>query len=129
VRLHQVDPSIFTLAIKIKDDRNNFGQFLDIGFGVPLSVNDSIYQFLRSLCAELGTLELHTMIIKQISSSTLEHVCGTSSLGIDFVDKEDISEVASTFWQMSTSGLAALSPEILNSILCHPKLTLGSEDI
>jgi hypothetical protein len=127
--MHQADPSISTLAIKTKDDSNSFRQFLDVGFGVPLSVNDSNSQFLRSLCAEVGNLELYTMIIKQTSSTVLGRVSWMGSLGLDFVDKEDISELASSFWQMSTSELASLSAEILSVILCHPKITLGSEDI
>jgi hypothetical protein len=126
--LHQIDPSISRIAIKTKDDSNNFGQFLNVGFGVPLSVNDSNSLFLRSLCVELGNSELYAMIIKQTPSTVLERVFGMSSLGIDFVDKEDISDVASMFWQMSTSDLASLSPEILNSILCDPQLTLASKD-
>jgi hypothetical protein len=125
---HHTDPSISTFTINTKDDNNNFEQFLDVGFGAPFSVTDSNTEFLLSLCAELGNLEFQAMVIKQTSSSVIERVSAMSSLGVDFVDECDIAEIASTFWEFSTSDLATLKAGILNSILSHPQLTMASED-
>jgi hypothetical protein len=51
-----------------------------------------------------------------------------SLLGVDLVEEEDIAELAATFWRIPRSDLGSLPPEILNSILRHPKLMLESED-
>jgi hypothetical protein len=127
--LRRTDPSISALDVATKDDNHNFGEFLDVGFGAPLSVNDSNSRFLAAVCAELGNSELYLMMVKEATSTVLERLCWMSSSGLDCVDEEDVSEVASTFWKVSTSDLAGLSPEILDRVLCHPNLRLTSEDI
>jgi hypothetical protein len=74
-------------------------------------------------------LKFHSRVLKQTSSTVIERVSGMSSLSRDFVDKEDIAELASTFWAISTFDLVTLRREILNIILCHPRLTFVSEDL
>jgi hypothetical protein len=103
--LHRTDPSISAFIINMKDDHENFVQFLNVGFGVPLAVNESNSDLLRSICDDVGNKELEMIIIKETSKSVLERVCGLGCLGLEFVSEEDLCEVASTFWQSQFQNL------------------------
>jgi hypothetical protein len=52
-RLHSVNATIRNFPISAKDNLSQFGGFLKLGRGFPLSITDSNREFLTLICAEL----------------------------------------------------------------------------
>jgi hypothetical protein len=50
-RLHSIDETIRSFRISTKDSLSQFGDFLKLGRGFPLSITDSNREFLVSICA------------------------------------------------------------------------------
>jgi hypothetical protein len=130
-RLHAVDPSISELVIETEDPGHQFEAFLCLGQGVPLVVNDANQRFFALLSLELGNYEayfsLHGLLHGDRVLSELCKLFAVSDFRDSFPDAA-IEFLASHFVELDSHLLLSLPISSLSRILCHPSLTLGSED-
>jgi hypothetical protein len=99
-RLHSVDDTITTFNVTEEDEHSAFSQFLDLGYGRALVLNERNQGFLVSICEELGNLELCELIFRMAegdisSSNVAPRIRSLGRLGSRYDD--EISFSASIF--------------------------------
>jgi hypothetical protein len=130
-RLRLIDQTINNFLISTKDDLSQFGDFLKLGCGFPLSITDSNREFLASICADLENRELQKFLFV---SSGGDLSCSNVAARMNFLEGIccDLSAVigfaASHFFEISSSDLSSLSHSTFMEVIAHLDLKLSTGD-
>jgi hypothetical protein len=115
----------------MKDDNKHFPDFLSLGRGKTLLVNDSNWLFFFSISKELSNSELCKFIIKDISGA----ISGANAVGrlkllgqIKGNQDSELDFISAHFGEFSSSDQSKLHFDELAEILHRPALKIESED-
>jgi hypothetical protein len=130
-QLHQSDCTINEIKLESIDTSNCFAKFLSLGFGSSVSFESTDYPFLRSVCIELGAIELYeTLFIDNQTKITTDTIIARLKHA-DLIGswcETDITFAASHFSSLDLSSLLELPVSMIFQILNHTSLTLKNED-
>jgi hypothetical protein len=130
-RLHSTDPTLNEFVIQTEDPEHQFEQFLLIGAGGSINVNESSSDFFGSVASELGNFELYCSVHDRFKTNDTVSTIIERFRDCDFANissMETIEFVAVHFLEFEPWFLKELPVSVLSQILQHPSLTLRNED-
>jgi hypothetical protein len=130
-RLHASEPSLSEFVIATPDSGQHFGEILSAGRGASLSVTEVNRPFLVSVAAELENVELYWLLNDPAKDgATVSEFCERfcESAFPETATTQSIEFIASHFFEMDQSFLAALPLSTLDRVLSDAGVLLESED-
>jgi hypothetical protein len=130
-RLREIDPTLSHYHVETPDPLGYFGNFLALGRGESLVLNDQNRNFFFNLSRELKNSELYFNILSVTNlpldfDNLNERVRGRSEMGLSC--DEEVEFLASKFYDCPESVLLSLDVGCLSLALNHPSLKLATED-
>jgi hypothetical protein len=130
-KLHALDPLICEFHLETKDPKQEFEQFLSLGWDTSFIIDDDHLLFIHSIVRELSNCELSGLIDKKLErdlniSNVLERLRDSETF--DFPSDKLIAFVASHFYQFNSSQVSNISLSTFSSILSHESLQIQDED-
>jgi hypothetical protein len=129
--VHAIDDTVLSYTVETVDRDGHFGGFLALGRGAPLVLKESDRDFYMSISAELCNDELYRALSDVIEGGiSVENVVRRvkSLVAMEANVQAEIEFIASHFTEISSSEICDLDYEIMNEIVHHGKLRIGSED-
>ena len=127
-RLLLSDSTADSLHLDIKDDEKCFEQFLKLGSGGSITIDDQNIEVMKSISSSLENIELYAELIElELGGQdlSLENVASRLSakltLGLD--STSEISFLASHFYELEFSSLLSLGVCELERVLCDQTLS------
>ncbi|OHT08080.1 hypothetical protein TRFO_23523 [Tritrichomonas foetus] len=129
-KVHQIDRIYDTFEINVPFD-DAFSEFINLSIGKKMTINNKNYHFIKYVSEKLGNEELHEYFQENKHVElTIDNVFDV--LTIKKMNKvsynDEISFLASHFFEIDEKKVAELSYDDINSILVHPNLRTQSED-
>jgi hypothetical protein len=130
-RLHSFDPSASEFYLDIDDPGHHFAEFLSLGFGSSIRVDEGNLHLFLSLCIELGNREIFQSLLRNCKDpATLARVCErfADSEFFDLSPQYLIEHIASHFYELTSSVSLKLPLRTFAEVLSHPSLRILNED-
>jgi hypothetical protein len=126
------DPTISEYCLETEDRRNQFPDFLSLGYGSSIVVTEENRRYLLSVARELENTDLHFSILSQMEEGlSVEKVCalgGSDPVFFETLSDNGIGFLASHLWALDWPTLNNIPLSILFDIFEHPSLRIQTEN-